>query len=72
MNNEAGTDSLTVVAFSDGTFYALGVRPGVWVATVPETILQRLGGRVTPIRFEVGSDPASSIVEALEIRIERN
>jgi hypothetical protein len=47
-----GSGAVTrTVTFSDGSFYAIGLRPGEYEATVPAEILDRLGADQLPIRF---------------------
>ena len=56
----------TMATFTDGTFYLLGVRPGRYVLTVDERVLDLLQMRAEPRRFTIeptGTGPGSIEVQ---------
>ncbi len=53
---EVGSQLETLVeSFSDGSFYRMGLRPGRYEATVPDSAAARLGLRADTARFELRS-----------------
>ena len=58
-----------VTAFSDGEFAAYPLRPGEYVATIPDSLLQRLDGRADTVRFTVRSLPDGDRITGLELTI---
>lgn len=63
-------DVVRIMTFTDGTFYALGVRPGVYDALLPEGQLQRLGGTANRVEFVVGGT-GNNIIDDIVIRVRR-
>ncbi|MGH7752867.1 MAG: carboxypeptidase regulatory-like domain-containing protein, partial [Gemmatimonadales bacterium] len=57
----------TVVTFTDGTFYLLGLKPGSYRVTVDERALQALGMTADPTAFQLRLGATS--VEPVEIRL---
>jgi hypothetical protein len=51
---ETGTRT-TIVSFTDGSFYRMGLRPGRYEATVEAGVLERMGLRADTLRFELRS-----------------
>jgi hypothetical protein len=68
-NVESG-QTTRILTFSDGVFYALGLRPGTYEARVPDAMLDRLNAVSDPVTFEVGSGDAS-FVEGLTLHVQR-
>jgi hypothetical protein len=60
-----------VTTFSDGVFYAVGLRPGEYEALVPNEVLDLLKARQTPARFRVDPSPGGGVVEGIVLRLER-
>lgn len=56
-----------VTTFSDGSFYALGVRAGEWEATVDPALLERLSARAPAVRFVVGRSGPEARVSGVEL-----
>jgi hypothetical protein len=61
--------SRRIRTFSDGSFYAMSIRPGEWTAEVDPGVLARLGRRSEPVRFTVGADEAGTSISGLELRL---
>ncbi len=62
LTEEATGRQRTMATFTDGTFYVLGVRPGRYVLTVDERVLDLLQVRAEPRRFTIdatGEGPGS-------------
>jgi len=57
----------TVVTFTDGSFYLLGLKPGSYRVTVDERALQVLGVTAEPTAFQLR--PGATSVEPVEIRL---
>jgi hypothetical protein len=60
-------ETRTLTTFSDGTFYAMGVRPGAWELTVDRGCLDVLGARAETVRFTMLPDEAGATVRGLEV-----
>jgi len=60
---------IRVTTFSDGAFYAVGLRPGEYEATVPEEVLTLLKARQVQTRFRVDPSPAGGVVEDIVLRL---
>jgi hypothetical protein len=60
-----------VVTFSDGDFYLMGVKPGEYDITVPESVTTRLGVKATPVRFTMRSSRDGETVSGLAITLTR-
>jgi hypothetical protein len=63
-------DVVRVTTFMDGSFYALGVRPGIYDARLPQGLLQRLGGTADRVEFVVGGS-GNNIIDNIVIRVRR-
>lgn len=61
--------TIRVTTFSDGAFYAVGLRPGEYEATMPEAVLSQLHARGTPVRFRVDPSPEGGVVEDIVLRL---
>jgi hypothetical protein len=57
----------TVVTFTDGSFYLLGLKPGSYRVTVDEPALQALGVTAEPTAFQLR--PGATSVAPVEIRL---
>ena len=64
-------DIYTVTTFSDGSFYLLGVRPGRYEATVPQSLLDEQGLTVQSASFSVGTGVDQAFVEGIVIRLDQ-
>lgn len=56
-----------LTTFSDGSFYAMGVRPGEWTLTVEAACLALLAADLQPIAFTLQADDAGDSVSGLEL-----
>lgn len=59
----------TIVTFSDGDFYAMGIKPGAYELAVEPALARRLGITAAPIRFEMASNIDGASVSGLVITI---
>jgi hypothetical protein len=59
----------TLQTFSDGTFYALGVRPGEWEARVDPRAVARLGTTADVIRFTLRQTLQGESLKGVTLRI---
>jgi hypothetical protein len=61
---------IRTVTFSDGSFYAIGLRPGEYEASVPAETLDRLGADQLPVRFRADAtgQPAEGLIIPLASR----
>ena len=57
----------TLVTFSDGGFYAIGIKPGQYRIEVPGPLLQRLGATSDPVTFNMEADPDGATVSNLDL-----
>jgi hypothetical protein len=57
----------TTVTYRDGCFYAMGIKPGEYDITVPESVLARLGVTVAPLIFTMQSSRDGASVEGLSL-----
>ncbi len=67
LTHQATRETRTLTTFSDGTFYAMSVRPGEWELAVDRGCLAVLGARAEPIRFTLLPDPDGATVSGLEV-----
>ena len=58
-----------MTTFSDGAFYAVGLRPGEYEAIVPDEVLALLKARQVPVRFRVAPSPEGGVVEDIVLRL---
>ena len=56
-----------LTTFTDGTFYAIGIRPGEWEITVDPKCQKLLGQRAEPVRFTMPADPDGATVSGLDV-----
>ena len=59
----------TIVTFSDGAFYAMGVKPGEYEITVEASTARRLGISAAPVRFEMTAKADGGSVSGLVVKI---
>ncbi|HXG44202.1 MAG TPA: hypothetical protein VNJ71_05510 [Gemmatimonadales bacterium] len=67
LTEQATGETRTLTTFSDGTFYAMGVRPGAWELAVDRGCLDVLGARADTVRFTMLPDEAGATVSGLEV-----
>jgi hypothetical protein len=65
-HDESG-ESRRVVTFSDGSFYAMGLKPGEWVMGIDPECLSVLKLEDVPIRFTMLADREGGSVSGLEV-----
>jgi hypothetical protein len=58
-----------LTTFSDGDFYAIGVRPGEYLLEVDEAVLARLGLTAEPVKFTLAPSVEGGTVQGLELRL---
>jgi len=59
----------TLVTFTDGAFYLLGVKPGEYELTVDERVLDALGAVASPLPFTLAPTPDGVGRSDLELRL---
>jgi len=59
----------TLVTFTDGAFYLLGVKPGEYELTVDERVLDALGAVAMPLPFTLAPTPQGVERSDLELRL---
>lgn len=65
-NRKTGTRR-SILTFSDGAFYAMGIKPGEYEITVAEAVAQRLRITADPVGFTMGSSRDGESVSDLAI-----
>lgn len=63
--------TITLVTFSDGAFYSVSIPPGEYDITVPQQILERLGGTATAVQINIPSGQGDKRIEDLTINVQR-
>jgi hypothetical protein len=58
-----------ITTFTDGTFYAIGVRPGTWEMQVDPGCLATLRATSDPIRFSLAPSVDGVTVSGLDVVI---
>jgi hypothetical protein len=58
--------------FADGEYYLMGVRPGVYRASLAPRVAERLHLVSVPVRIEIPVSPTVTIVEADPLRVRRD
>ncbi len=58
-----------VTTFGDGSFYAIGVRPGAWELTVDPKCLGMLHSTAEALHFSIAADVDGASVEGLEVNL---
>jgi hypothetical protein len=59
----------SLVSFSDGAFYLMGVKPGTYELAVDRGDLERLGLAADPVPLTVPADADGASVDGLELRL---
>jgi hypothetical protein len=70
LRRHGSSQTTRLVTFSDGGFYLIGVKPGVYELSVDPVVLARLDQSAWPIGFTVPSTPDGATVDGLELRLE--
>jgi hypothetical protein len=65
-NRESG-EQRALTTFSDGSFYAIGIRPGTWELAVDPDCLRVLHARAAPRTFTMAADPEGRTVSDLNL-----
>ena len=65
-NRESG-EQRTLTTFSDGSFYAIGIRPGTWDLSIDPDCLRVLHASATPRTFTMEADPEGRTVSGLNV-----
>ncbi len=58
-----------LTTFGDGTFYAIGVRPGAWEIAVDPKCLSLLRASADPLRFTVAPSAEGTTVEGMVVQL---
>lgn len=58
-----------VTTFGDGSFYAIGVRPGEWEIVVDPKCLELLQATATPLHFTIAPSVDGTTVEGLKVEL---
>ena len=65
-----GTEDVrSLTSFSDGAFYAIGVKPGEYELAVDPGDLERLGLTAGPLPFSLPAEAEGATVDGLELRL---
>jgi hypothetical protein len=59
----------SLISFSDGAFYLMGVKPGDYELSVDPGDLERLGLTADPLAFSLAADAEGATVDGLELRL---
>jgi len=62
---------ISLITFSDGGFYTIGLLPGTYEVTISRTVLESLGAVAPPVRFVVPPGPGEKVVDAVVLTVER-
>ncbi len=69
LSDKRGGTRRTLVTFTDGAFYLLGVKPGEYELSVDERVLDALGADATPLPFSLVPTPQGVGRSDLELRL---
>ena len=69
LKHKASGEQRLITTFSDGTFYAIGIRPGDWELTVDPRCLELLKLTAEPLAFTILPSAEGSSVEGLEVQL---
>jgi hypothetical protein len=58
-----------LTTFSDGSFYAMGVRPGEWSLAIQAECLELLKAGAEPVGFTIRADDNGDSVSGLELTL---
>jgi len=61
----------TITSFSDGEFYAMGIRPGQYQLELGSRTAARLGLSAAPVQFRMEANPEGGSVSGLQITLRR-
>ena len=61
--------TMAIVSFSDGDFYAMGIKPGKYELSLDSATAARLGIAALPIRFEMAAKADGASVSGLILRL---
>ena len=64
-----GKERIAVRTFSDGGFYAVGLRPGEWLVTPDPGELAGLALQAAPLSFLVAASPDGTVADGLRLRV---
>jgi len=67
LKHKASGEQRVLTTFSDGSFYAIGVRPGDWELTVDRKCLDVLKASAEPLRFTLAPSVEGTTVSGLEV-----
>ena len=70
LKRRGSRDERTLVTFSDGDFYLIGVRPGEYELSVDGDLLSRLGLEGKPLTFTMPASTDGATVDGLELRLD--
>ncbi|HEX2219772.1 MAG TPA: carboxypeptidase-like regulatory domain-containing protein [Gemmatimonadales bacterium] len=70
LRRQGSSQTTSLVTFSDGGFYLIGVKPGAYELSADPAVLTRLGLTATPVAFTVPTAPEGATVDGLELRME--
>jgi hypothetical protein len=67
LKHQESGEQRVITTFTDGTFYAIGVRPGAWAMQVDPGCLATLGATSDPIHFTIAPSVEGVTVSGLEV-----
>jgi hypothetical protein len=70
LRRHGSSQTTSLVTFSDGGFYLIGVKPGAYELSADPAVLTRLGLTAWPVAFTVPTAPEGATVDGLELRME--
>lgn len=70
LTNRATGERRAITTFSDGDFYAIGIKPGSYEIAVAARVLMTLKATSEPRRFTVAPDPNGATVSGVELLVE--
>ena len=68
-HKESGERRL-ITTFGDGSFYAIGIRPGEWDVAVDPKCLTRLNLTARPVAFTMRAEADGAVVDGLDIQLQ--
>lgn len=69
LKHKQSGEQRVITTFTDGTFYAIGVRPGEWEIRVDAKCLDMLHATSDPLAFRLEPSPDGATVNGLELRL---
>ncbi len=70
LRRQGSSQTTSLLTFSDGGFYLIGVKPGDYELSVEPGVLARLGLTAWPVGFTVPASAEGATVDGLELRLE--